>query len=254
MRKTLKNLVACVIATHIALFTCCCAPIALRASESPTLDINVLTEDGEKSILPVRMDFRKMKDVPPTAVIEVGRLSQDMGLSVAVTMDMYRQLGSKRIVLLIDSPGGIVSVGHALSEWIEVFELPVTCIVTGEAKSMALYLLQSCDWRVAVPESQISGHEPATMIVQQLLNQYDLKQRAKGLQEISMMMAIYITKRSHITPEIYLDNLLTTGMWDMTAAQAFDLGLLDELVEPKDIPAVSTVIQPNVQKDGVTIH
>jgi len=63
------------------------------------------------------------------------------------------------VVIVIDSPGGSVPAGLALSKAIEQHDGTVACVVDGMAASMALYILQSCDVRLMTKRSTLMAHE-----------------------------------------------------------------------------------------------
>jgi hypothetical protein len=69
--------------------------------------------------------------------------------------------GSKEITFVLDSPGGYVDPGLRLVVAMQSFIArggTVRCLVTGEAMSMAYYLLGACNERYVMARSQLLWH------------------------------------------------------------------------------------------------
>lgn len=86
-----------------------------------------------------------------------GVMADDMIQWIAAAND--KQV--KAIVIEIHSPGGSVPAGFDIAKAIEDSAAPVTCVVDGEAASMAAYILESCTVRTMTTRSMVMFHEPS---------------------------------------------------------------------------------------------
>ena len=76
-------------------------------------------------------------------------------------MDDAKKAGAKSLTIKINSPGGSVFAGFALSQKIEELGIPVHCAVDGAVASMAVYVLESCATRTMTKRSFMMLHGPA---------------------------------------------------------------------------------------------
>ena len=182
--------------------------------------------------------------VPETVVLEVREIKRDELTGTAAVILAYGAMGTKRIVLKINSGGGMVADGIAFSQFIEGLPLPVICVVDRQAASMAVFVLEACDKRFIVAGGTIVAHEPQLVIDPEVpLNQRALEQKLALIKEIALLMSAVITARTTVTPEEYRWNLQETGIWEMSADEALDLGFVDGVVDPLDVPATTKLIE-----------
>lgn len=86
-------------------------------------------------------------------------------------------------VIIIDSPGGIVSSGEFMIKMMELERLSGTrmvCVVVGDAFSMAFNLLSHCDVRLAARSSRLLFHKVRTFIMQPMTAK-DLREEASRM-------------------------------------------------------------------------
>lgn len=98
---------------------------------------------------------------PETTLSLLGEV--DVG-SAAAILDGMAKIEAKKnnsVTLVIDSPGGFVDPGLRVVVALRSFQArsgKVRCIVTGEAMSMAYYILGACGERLVMARSQLLWH------------------------------------------------------------------------------------------------
>lgn len=237
MRKYLKKL--CFLATlaYFVGFGCCCTTVAVK---QPTI---IRIEEAHKT---VSIDPSLKESVPEYVVLDIGAIEPDQLIDTATKMMVYNALGVQIYILKIDSSGGFVGAGRAFARFIEGIPQRTVCLVTGKAASMALYVLQSCDWRVAVEDGQLVAHEPHMLMMQgAAITRWALENERKELEKDAIEMALHITRRSKMEPEFYEAALASspTAAFSMTAEEALDLGFLDAIVPADTVPETTTLIE-----------
>lgn len=76
-------------------------------------------------------------------------------------MYLYREAPDKEITLYINSPGGEVSSGLAVYDYMKMMRAPIRTVCIGTAASMAAILFLAGDKREMLPHSQLMIHDPA---------------------------------------------------------------------------------------------
>lgn len=140
--------------------------------------------------------------------------------------------GAESIVFIIDSGGGNVEAGERLARDIERTQVPVTCIVDGEAASMAFYLLQSCPTRLATLRSKLMVHEPF-MVVQAIVHLKDVEAMLADMRKMVDEVGRHCSSRMNITYDEYSTRVLAAEKetWWMTPAEALAVHALDRVVD-----------------------
>ncbi len=72
-----------------------------------------------------------------------------------------KELKADKILVVIDSPGGVIDSGWRMIRTMKDSTIPVACVVDGMAASMAGVLLEACPVRMATHESLILFHGPS---------------------------------------------------------------------------------------------
>lgn len=132
--------------------------------------------------------------------------------------------GIKTVVVEIDSQGGSVAAGMLIAKDIERYPGVVVCVVDGQAMSMALFILQSCDVRVMTPRSVLMAHQPSTRTSGQPTV---IQDTAEYLKRLNIAMAKHITRRSNISLEYYLNRIQHGQEWYMAFDEAVQYGFVD---------------------------
>ena len=141
---------------------------------------------------------------------------------------------SKDISFYINSPGGVVSAGLAIYDTMQYVRSPVSTVCIGQAASMDSLLLcaGAAGKRYALPNARVMVHQPsggaqgqATDIEIQAREILALRKRLNELYHKHTGQSIAAIERK-LERDSYL-----------SAEEARDFGLVDEVVENRPIPA-----------------
>ena len=137
---------------------------------------------------------------------------------------------TKDISMYINSPGGIVTSGLAIYDTMEYIRPDVSTVCMGQAASMGSLLL-TAGKRFSLPNARIMTHQPsggfqgqATDIEIHAKEILDLRQRLNGIYE----------KHSGKTIK-QIEKIMDRDTF-MTAEDAKNFGLIDQVVEKRPIP------------------
>ena len=140
---------------------------------------------------------------------------------------------AKDISMYINSPGGIVTSGLAIYDTMEYIRPDVSTVCMGQAASMGSLLLTAgaAGKRFSLPNARIMTHQPsggfqgqATDIEIHAKEILDLRQRLNGIYE----------KHSGKTIK-QIEKIMDRDTF-MTAEDAKNFGLIDQVVEKRPIP------------------
>lgn len=137
----------------------------------------------------------------------------------------------KEINLYINSPGGSVSAGLGIYDAMQHIKCPVNTTVVGLAASMgALLLAAGTGKRYALPNSRIMIHQPLLNGVGGQVT--DIEITAREALKTKEQMAEILAKHTGQS----IDRVKTDTERDrwMSAVEAKEYGLVDEVVHPKD--------------------
>ncbi|MFM2100237.1 MAG: ATP-dependent Clp endopeptidase proteolytic subunit ClpP [Pseudomonadota bacterium] len=140
----------------------------------------------------------------------------------------------KDIWMYINSPGGVVTAGMAIHDTMQYIRPKVGTVCTGQAASMGSFLMAAGEpgMRIALTNSRIMIHQPSGGAQGQAS---DIAIQAKEILRIRASMnelyAKYTGKAiGDIEKAMERDNF-------MTAAEAKDFGLIDEVFDKRPVPA-----------------
>lgn len=154
--------------------------------------------------------------------------------TVTATIKALEEVAKKKpngIVLEINSGGGDYDSGFLLSKAIERTPIPVTCIVDGDAASMAFFILQSCDKRVATPRSVLMIHEVSWTGA---VKTSGIDSVAGFIRTQNEAMLAHCAAKLKISKDA-LAKAITGKDWFLTPDEALAIGAIDEIVPVKDI-------------------
>ncbi len=140
----------------------------------------------------------------------------------------------KEINLYINSPGGVVTSGMAIYDTMQFIRPAVSTLCFGQAASMGSLLLAAGhkDMRFALPNARVMVHQPSGGAQGQatdiLIQAREIENMKRRLNEIY----VHHTGRSYDEIESALDRDNF-----MTAQAAKDFGLIDKVVESRDVAA-----------------
>ncbi|UWF59887.1 ATP-dependent Clp protease proteolytic subunit [Brucella sp. 2716] len=140
----------------------------------------------------------------------------------------------KEINMYINSPGGVVTSGMAIYDTMQFIRPPVSTLCMGQAASMGSLLLTAgaTGHRYALPNARIMVHQPSGGFQGQAS---DIERHAQDIIKMKRRLnEIYVkhTGRDYDTIERTLDR-----DHFMTAQEALEFGLIDKVVEARDVNA-----------------
>ncbi len=137
----------------------------------------------------------------------------------------------KEINLYINSPGGSVSAGLGIYDAMQHIKCPVNTTVVGLAASMgALLLAAGTGKRYALPNSRIMIHQPLLNGVGGQVTDIEITAR-EALKTKEQMAEILAKHTGQSIDRVKSDT--ERDRW-MSAVEAKEYGLVDEVVHPKD--------------------
>jgi ATP-dependent Clp protease protease subunit len=151
-------------------------------------------------------------------------------LMVAQLLHLESENPKKDISMYINSPGGVVSSGLSIYDTMQYIRPAVSTLVVGQAASMGSLLLCSGEkgMRYALPNSRVMVHQPsggfqgqASDIALHAREILELKQRLNRIYEKHTGQGYEAVEKA-----LDRDNF-------MTAEQAKEWGLVDEIVEKR---------------------
>lgn len=143
---------------------------------------------------------------------------------------------NKDISFYINSPGGVVSSGLAIYDTMQYIRAPVSTVCIGMAASMGSLLLTAGakGKRYALPNARIMVHQPSGGAQGQATD-IDIQAR-EILYTRRLLNDIYVKHTSQ--PVEAIERKLERDTY-MSAADARDFGLIDEVVETRPMPTDS---------------
>ena len=183
------------------------------------------TNQGERSY---DIYSRLLKD----RIIFLGGEVDDDTANIIVAQMLFLEADDpdKDIFLYINSPGGSVSAGMAIFDTMQYIKCEVSTICVGLAASMGAFLLTAGakGKRRALPNAEIMIHQPSGGARGQAT---DMNIQVEQILRIKKRLNAILAERTgqpveKIAADTELDNYLT-------AAEAKDYGLIDEIIEPR---------------------
>jgi len=149
-------------------------------------------------------------------------------LIVAQMLFLQSESEDKPIHLYINSPGGSVSAGLSIYDTMKFVKPPVHTLCIGQAASMGAFLLAAGDKRRATPNSRIMIHQPLGGAQGQAT---DVEIHAREMLRVKYMLNKILAQNTgrdleEIVADTERDNF-------MTASEALEYGLIDELINPE---------------------
>ena len=183
------------------------------------------TNQGERSY---DIYSRLLKD----RIIFLGGEVDDDTANIIVAQMLFLEADDpdKDIFLYINSPGGSVSAGMAIFDTMQYIKCEVSTICVGLAASMGAFLLMAGEKgkRRALPNAEIMIHQPSGGARGQAT---DMNIQVEQILRIKKRLNAILAERTgqpveKIAADTERDNYLT-------AAEAKDYGLIDEIIEPR---------------------
>ena len=141
---------------------------------------------------------------------------------------------NKDIAFYINSPGGVVSAGLAMYDTMQYIRSPVSTVCIGQAASMGSLLLTAGekDKRFALPNARVMVHQPSGGAQGQAT---DIEIQAREILSLRKRLnEIYVKHTGQ--PVEAIEAKLERDTY-MSAEEARDFGLIDQVVERMAPPA-----------------
>ncbi len=143
---------------------------------------------------------------------------------------------NKDIAFYINSPGGVVSSGLAIYDTMQYIRSPVSTVCIGQAASMGSLLLAAGapKKRYALPYARVMVHQPSGGAQGQAT---DIEIQAREILKLrGLLNGIYVKHTGQ--PIEAIERKLERDSY-MSATEARDFGLVDEVVESRPMPSDS---------------
>jgi len=197
----------------------------LRADYVPYPHVVEQTHRGERTW---DIYSRLLKD----RIIFLGVPVSDEVANLLVAQMLYLESDdpAKEIMLYINSPGGSITAGFAIYDTMQYVRCPIATMCVGQAASMAAVLLAAGapGRRMVLPNSRVLIHQPLSGVSGQAsdieIHAREILRMRKRLNEIlSQHTGKNIKKIQQDTDRDYI----------MTAEEALEYGLVDEIMNPR---------------------
>jgi ATP-dependent Clp protease protease subunit len=166
-------------------------------------------------------------------IIFLGTQINDQVANTIIAQLLYLESedSEKEISLYINSPGGVITSGLAIYDTMQYIRAPVSTICLGQAASMGAFLLSSGarGKRYALPNARIMVHQPLGGAQGQAS---DIQIQAQEIQRLKdKLNGILADQTGQSLDKISQD---TDRDRYMTADEAKEYGLIDEVMYPSD--------------------
>lgn len=155
-------------------------------------------------------------------------------LLIAQLLFLEAEDSERDINLYINSPGGMVTAGLAVYDTMRYIKAPVTTICMGMAMSFGAVILAAGNKgkRYALPNSRIMIHQP--LLFGGLGGQVtDIQIEAKELELTKIRLTEILALHSGQSVEKVREDCERN--YYLSAEQAKDYGLVDSIIQPKDL-------------------
>lgn len=218
-------------ALALSLISCECTaqetpPIPSSAGQVEQIDLSELLAGlGGPRPLPIIPGQRG-----PSSILLERIIDSEAAASLDASLQKLAGERPKEIRIVIDSQGGDTRSGMAIVKMIERYPAKVTCVVDGDASSMALVILQSCDRREMTPRSTLMAHE-VMMVVDGRMTAEELRANASSTEATNNQAMQMTFAKSKVKPADGLAKIRANGgQWWMNSAEALAVGLVDAVV------------------------
>jgi len=152
---------------------------------------------------------------------------------VAQLLFLNAQDPDREIRLYINSPGGQITSGLAIYDTMKMIQAPVSTTAVGMAASMGTILLTAGTKgkRYALPHSTIHLHQPLGGVQGQAA---DIEIEAKEILRMRDLLNGILRDSTKMSEE-QIARYTDRNMY-LTAEQAVEVGLIDAVLEPQNLP------------------
>lgn len=156
---------------------------------------------------------------------------QIANLIIAQLLFLDREDPEREISLYIHSPGGLIPAGLAIYDTMQLIRAPISTIAVGMAASMATVLLTAGTKgrRFALPHATIHLHQPLGGVEGQAT---DIEIAAREILRQRALLNELLKKHTGLSDEKI--ERFTDRDFYMTAAQAVQYGIIDNVLHPPE--------------------
>jgi ATP-dependent Clp protease protease subunit len=158
-----------------------------------------------------------------------GHLSADAATGIAAALLTLDSAGPEVVHLHVSSPGGDLGAALSVVDVLDALAAPVHALVTAEVGGATLAVLAAADQRAAYRHARFKLAEPRAAGVTGTADEVAAAagQHLRELEEVLVRLAEITGK-----PRSRIEDDLSAGR-SLSAAEALEYGLIDEVVSPK---------------------
>jgi ATP-dependent Clp protease protease subunit len=156
---------------------------------------------------------------------------QAANLIVAQLLFLEREDSERDISVYINSPGGVIAAGLAIYDTMQLMKPPISTYAVGMTASMGTVLLTAGTKgkRYALPHATIHLHQPMGGAQGQAV---DIEIAAKEILRMRSLLNELLTRHTGLSEEQI--QRFTDRDFYMTAEQAVEYGIIDEVLHPRE--------------------
>lgn len=193
---------------------------------SPSAEISPGSERYNSNMLAIHKTRAKLGEIWINSEID----NDVIEMSCMRLLSMAQSGKFERIVIYINSPGGSVSDGFALIDFIQNIPVPVWTVNIGAAYSMGLGIFLAGERRFAMPRSTFLMHTASYSIEGE--KTYEHEAMAKFISGEMKSMGEYFASKTNRSAKWWLDKMKKADYW-FRAEEAVSLGVATEILTPE---------------------
>lgn len=159
-----------------------------------------------------------------------GTIGPGLASFVGRSLDKAYHMGAKRVVLEIDTPGGLITSAQKIKSDVFDSKVPTVAFITGEAKSAGVLVSLAAEKIIMTPGSSIGAAEPIPN-TEKILSSWvsDLESAAEARGRNPKIVAGMADKN------LVIENVKKAGeILSLSAKRAVELGIADEIAKNKN--------------------
>jgi membrane-bound serine protease (ClpP class) len=158
------------------------------------------------------------------------------------SLDKAYQIGAKKVVLEIDTPGGLIASAQKIKSLIFASKVPTVAYISGEAKSAGVLVALSAEKIYMNPAASMGAAEPIPNTEKVRASwRSDLESAAEARGRRADIVGAMVDRN------IVIENVKKKGeILSLSANRALELGMADKIVNTRD-----SLLTELAQKDGV---
>jgi len=171
-----------------------------------------------------------------------GTIGPGLASFVGRSLDKAYHMGAKKVVLEIDTPGGLITSAQKIKSAVFDSKVPTVAFISGEAKSAGVLVSLAAEKIMMTPGSSIGAAEPVPNTEKILASwRSDLESAAEARGRNAKIVAGMADK------SLVIENIKKEGeILSLSAKRAVELGIADQVVKNKN-----DLLTGLAEKDGV---